>query len=215
MPYKVDAAFVMNRLEGAAARIEAVNTIDMSSPAMVGWNTDGEGLVRFLRRDVGMTIQGSDVLVLGAGGAARAIVASLTEVGAASITVAVRNPGSAEDLAPLAPDSKLLEVELGTDEANIAAGAAQLIVNATPVGGHGEESPVPAHAISPGCVVVDLVYHPPKTPLIEGARARGAIAHNGLGMLLHQAALSFEIWTGVQPPLDKMSAAALSALRPT
>lgn len=213
MPYKVDAAFLMNRVEGAAATIEAVNTIDMSSEAMVGWNTDGEGLVRFLRRDVGVSIEGSSVLVFGSGGAARAAVAALSDSGANSITVVVRGEGSGEELERLATGSKFMEVELDTDEALEAATAANLIVNATPIGQHGEDSPVPPEAIARGCVVVDLVYRPPSTPLIEAALARGAIAHNGLGMLLHQAALSFEIWTGVEPPLEKMSAAALSALK--
>ncbi|MGH2721759.1 MAG: hypothetical protein ACRDJO_09160, partial [Actinomycetota bacterium] len=74
--------------------------------------------------------------------------------------------------------------------------------------------PIPADAIAPHCVVVDMVYKPPVTRLVDLARARGASAHGGLGMLLHQAALAFEIWTGLEAPLEAMSAAAVSALRP-
>ena len=88
--------------------------------------------------------------------------------------------------------------------------AADLVVNATPLGVHGERLPIPA--VGPGRLVVDLLYHPTVTPLITEARAAGAAAFGGLGLLLHQAALSFELWTGTPAPLEVMSAAALAAL---
>jgi shikimate dehydrogenase len=90
-----------------------------------------------------------------------------------------------------------------------------VIINATPVGQANEPPVIPTKAISPAAVLVDLVYRPPVTPLIRAARNRGAIAHSGLGMLLHQAALSFEIWTGVEAPMEAMSAAGLWELAKT
>jgi shikimate dehydrogenase len=91
--------------------------------------------------------------------------------------------------------------------------AADLIVNGTPLGVHGETLPVPA--LHPGIVAVDLLYRPTLTPLQQATRAAGGSAFGGLGLLLHQAALSFEIWTGRQPPLEVMSAAALAAIADT
>jgi shikimate dehydrogenase len=212
MPHKLDAAAAVDALEGIARTIGAVNTINFVQGRMVGWNTDGDGLLRFLRKDVGVTVAGRPAVVIGSGGAARAVVAALGQAGASSITLAVRETSHAEDFPRLAGKAQLDVVRLEARRKKWIRDSA-LIVNATPVGQKGEPSPVPTKDIRRGTVVVDLVYNPPTTPLIEGARARGAVAHNGLGMLLHQAALSFEIWTGVQPPLEDMSAAALTEIR--
>jgi shikimate dehydrogenase len=213
MPYKLDAAAAVDSLEGNAKAIGAVNTINFLDGRMVGWNTDGDGLLSFLRKDVGATIKGKPAVVIGSGGAARAVVVALSQAGASSITAAVRDPSHAEELVDLAGKTELEVVRLGGRRKRWLK-EASLIINATPVGQKGEPPPVPTKDIRRGAVVVDLVYNPPTTPLIEGSRAQGAVAHNGLGMLLHQAALSFEIWTGVQPPLEDMSAAALAELRP-
>lgn len=212
MPYKLDAAAAVDSLEGNAQTIGAVNTINFVEGLMVGWNTDGDGLLRFLRKDVGATVKGKPAVVIGSGGAARAVVVALAEAGASSITAAVRDPSHAEELVDLAGETELEVVRLSARRRKWLK-EAFLIINATPVGQKGEPPAVPTKDIRRGAVVVDLVYNPPTTPLIEAARARGAVAHNGLGMLLHQAALSFEIWTGVQPPLEDMSAAALAELR--
>jgi shikimate dehydrogenase len=212
MPFKLEAAGAVDRLRRSASRIGAVNTVSFAVGVLAGSNTDGEGLIRFLRRDVGAEVSGRSVVILGAGGAARAIVAALADAGADSITVASRDESAGEELRGLAPDTKFDAVAFDSKKRKWTKDAA-IIVNATPVGQKGEPAPLTKREISPRSIVVDLIYNPPVTPLIEVARSRGAIAHNGLGMLLHQAALSFEIWTGVQPPLEKMSAAALSALR--
>jgi shikimate dehydrogenase len=247
MPHKVAVAACVDRLEGLAATIGAVNTVEVRSTGeLVGWNTDGDGLLRFLRFDVGTDVDGKTVLVVGAGGAARSAVAALARAGAGSVTVLARNPGRAEALRGIARGTAFQAAELGADAAAVIR-ASDLIVNATPVGqvvhipvgdGVGPSAgvsaddaalqragaapdtptdvglPVPVDAIQPGTIVVDMVYKPPVTRLVEEARARGADAHGGLGMLLHQAALSFEIWTGQAPPLEAMSAAAVSELRP-
>lgn len=254
MPHKIAVADAVDRLEGTAAAIGAVNTVVAGRGELVGWNTDGEGLLRFLRRDLGVEVKGAAVLVIGSGGGARSAVASLAAVGARSITVLARHPGRAESLRVLAGEIPFRAALLGSAEPPLIA-ESDIIVNATPVGqtGAGDGAgpvagspvlhvvegagpprqpaqeaavsatmttapeapppvPIPADAIRPDATVVDMVYRPPVTPLVEAARARGAGAHGGLGMLLHQAALAFEIWTGVKAPLDVMSAAAVGEL---
>lgn len=211
MPFKVTALEAMDVLSESAERIGALNTIEVRTGRLVGWNTDGEGLVRFLRMDAGAVIQGAKVLVVGAGGSARAVVFALASAGASSITVVARDRERARELEQLAGRAKFAASSLAAVEGGTVAGA-DIIVNATPIGQSGEEPPIPPTGIGRDAVVVDLVYRPAVTPLIEAARSRGALAHSGLGMLLHQAALAFEIWTGLPPPMDAMSAAALSAL---
>ena len=261
MPHKVSVAACMDRLEGLAATIGAVNTVEVrgsggvgGSGELVGWNTDGDGLLRFLRLDVGAQVEGAAALVVGAGGAARSAVAALARAGVGSVTVLARNRSRAESLQGIARGAEFRVAGLGQlhpldSELEVVA-SSDLIVNATPVGqvvpiapsaSLGDAAPasgdapadaalrpmggpplrppdprnglpIPVEAIRPGTVVVDMVYKPPVTRLVDEARARGADAHGGLGILLHQAALSFEIWTGQEPPLEAMSAAAVSEL---
>jgi shikimate dehydrogenase len=208
MPHKLGVAQMATRLEGPASRIGAVNTVMVLDGALVGYNTDAEGLRRFLQRDVGFEVVGRSVVVIGAGGAARSSVAALSDDGAARITVLARNPTAAAELAPVAGDIPFDALSFSDGEGSVASAA--LIVNATPVGQQQEELPVVPGAISSGSLVVDLVYHPAVTPLMKTARERGAAAFGGLGMLVHQAALGFQIWTGRKPPMAVMSAAAMA-----
>ena len=210
MPHKVAAMEVVDRLTPQAQKIGAVNTIAVRKGELIGHNTDGEGLVRFIEQDLGVDVEGRKAVVLGAGGSARAAVSGLAGAGVKEICVLARNVDSAEELRSIAGevlfDSGVLDGSVGQ------LSSADVISHATPVGQKMEDPLVPPEAIRPDAVVVDLVYKPPVTPLISAARARGAIAHSGLGMLLHQAALAFEIWTGVEPPIEAMSAAALFEL---
>lgn len=206
MPHKADVARAVDRLSPVAERLGAVNTVVRRGGVLVGESTDGEGFVAALRQDEGFDPVGKRCLVLGAGGAARAVVLSLADAGAASVVVAGRTPEKVADAAALAGDR-------GRVGAAEEAGDADLVVNATPVGMGGDTAvPLDPELLGPGQVVVDLVYHPLVTPLVEAARARGVVAVNGLGMLIHQAALAFRLWTGEDPPLEVMSAAALQAL---
>lgn len=211
MPHKVTAASSVDRLEGAAASTGAVNTVQVQGEELIGHNTDGRGLVRFLERDLGVTVRGASVLVLGAGGVARSVVEALARAGAASFTLLARDASRAGELESLAGKAA---VRIGSlsDEFSTAA-AADLVVNATPVGQRNEEPLISVEALRPEAAVVDVVYQPPATRLIERARSRGLRASGGLGMLLHQAALAFEIWTGVEPPMEAMSAGALASLK--
>lgn len=212
LPHKVAVVQAMDSMSESAERIGAVNTIEVRAAGLVGWNTDGEGLVRFLRMDAGASIEGARVLVLGAGGSARAVVFSMASAGAAEITVLARETNRAQALESLVDSADFRTGPL-QDVPGAVIKQADIIINATPVGQALEHPAIPAEHIRPGAVVVDLVYRPAITPLIEAARSRGAVAHSGLGMLLHQAALAFEIWTGLPPPMDVMSAAALAGLK--
>lgn len=211
MPHKLAAAEAVDRLNGSARVTRAVNTVEVRGSQLIGHNTDGEGLVRFLSRDLGTKCEGRSVLVIGAGGAARSVVAALAMAGAGSITVLARDAAQAEELKALAGPATFRAADLSS--AGSAVESSDLIVNATPVGQKDEVPLIPTGQIRPEATVVDLVYKPQATRFVEEARRRGATAAGGLGMLLHQAALSFEIWTGMQPPLEVMSAAALHSLK--
>jgi shikimate dehydrogenase len=227
MPHKDAAAAAVDRLSPTARALGAVNTVVRHADVLEGHNTDGAGFVGAVRDDEGFDPAARRCLVLGAGGAARAVVKALADAGASQVVVVNRNPARAEAAAALAGTAG----RVGTVE---EVADAELIVNATPVGmassarPGGEvrsvdgtvievPGPDPAVVVDPawlgaGQLVVDLVYDPPLTPLVEAARDRGAAGVNGLGMLIHQAAHAFRLWTGEDPPLAVMSAAALAEL---
>lgn len=210
MPLKAEVAAAVDRLSPSAEALGAVNTVVREGSVLVGENTDGEGFVNALRLDENVEVAGLRCFVVGAGGAARAVIRALGEAGAAEIVVAARRPEAAAEVVRLAPGV----ARVGTAE---EADAADLVVNATPVG-MGEvvdldpALPVEEARLGSGQVVVDLVYHPLVTPLLHAARRRGAVAVNGVGMLLHQAAIAFRLWTGEDAPLEAMSAAVLAEL---
>jgi shikimate dehydrogenase len=208
MPHKAAVADLVDELSDDARRLHAVNTIVSDGERLRGENTDAPGFERFLKLDVGVDTAGRSALILGAGGASRACALALARGGVASITVAAREPDRVSDVAAAVEGLGTGVRAVAFDEAT--AVDADLIVNATPLGTRQETLPVPV--LGPGTVVVDLLYHPTVTPLLVQARAVGSAAFGGVGLLLHQAALSFEIWTGQQPPLDVMSAAALAAI---
>jgi len=203
MPHKQDVVAALDRLSPDAERAGAVNTVVRDGGDLVGENTDGAGFCRFLERDAGIAPAGRRALVLGAGGAARAVALALADAGA-EVAVAGRRLDRAEAVASLGPRVRAVVLEPATLKGEVEA--ASLIVNATPVGTDGETTPLGPAALRAGHIVVDLIYHPETTPLVRIARERGAVAFNGLGMLLHQAALSFEAWTGLAAPLDAMRA---------
>ena len=208
MPHKEAVADVMDELTDDAARLRAVNTIELRGGVLVGHNTDAPGFARFLERDAGFDPTGRTALLFGAGGAARACALALARAGLIRIVVALREPARARPLAEaLDGYPTLVEVVAFDDAAEVEA---DIVVNGTPLGAHGETIALPR--VGPDALVVDLLYRPASTPLQQAARATGAKAFGGLGLLLHQAALSFELWTGRPAPLEVMSAAAVAAL---
>ena len=209
MPHKTESAELADELSDDARRLKAVNTFVVSGDRLLGHNTDAPGFDRFLRRDAGFEPLGRTALLFGAGGAARAVALALGLAGAKALRVAVREPGRAADLIETVEGTGM-RVEIVAFDA--AEGLhADLVVNATPLGADGRTCP-PLPVLDEGVLVVDLLYAPTQTPLQIAARDAGAETFGGLGLLLHQAALSFELWTGTPAPLDVMSAAALSVL---
>ncbi len=209
MPHKTESAGLADELSDEAQRLDAVNTFVVAGDRLLGHNTDAPGFDRFLRHDAGFEPQGRTALLFGAGGAARAVALALGLAGMEVLQVAVREPGRAADLIDSVEGT-------GTRVEVVAFDAAEglradLVVNATPLGADGRSCP-PLPVLDAGVLVVDLLYAPTQTPLQIAAREAGAETFGGLGLLLHQAALSFELWTGTPAPVDVMSAAALSIL---
>jgi shikimate dehydrogenase len=215
MPHKADVASLVDECSPAAARLGAVNCIINHEGVLRGDNTDGAGFLASLVRAAGFDPAGKRCVVMGAGGAARAVIVALAEAGAASVSVVNRTASRAVDAAALA--GTLGEaVEVG-HAADTVARDADLVVNATPVGMEGAGSAEAGSLIDPsllheGQVVVDLVYVPRPTPWLAAAGAAGATAVDGLGMLVHQAAVQVELWTGLPAPVDAMWRAAAVAL---
>jgi shikimate dehydrogenase len=216
MPHKADVVDAVDRCTAEAEALGAVNCIAWEGSDLVGHNTDGAGFVDALRADAGFEFSGSSVAVIGAGGAARAVVLAVAQAGAAVVAVVNRTPDRAVVAAGLAGAA-------GVVGGSASVRAADLVVNATPVGmgqvGMGQVGmrgggglPVDPEQLQAGQVVVDLVYNPLRTPLLAAAEARGATTVDGLGMLVHQAGHAFRHWTGREPPLEAMTGAARSAL---
>lgn len=202
MPDKEAVIAHLDRLSSDAAELGAVNCVQRRGPELVGHNTDGPGFVDSLREDLAWDPHGTRCAVLGAGGAARAVIRALRVAGAAEIVVVGRTRGRAEVAAALARDVG----RLGTTE-DVAE--VDLVVNATPVGmGNGAGAlPLDTDLLGSRQLVVDLIYQPLETALVAVARARGIRAVNGVGMLVHQAAHQIELWTGAAAPIGEMRSA--------
>jgi shikimate dehydrogenase len=207
MPHKTEIAGLIEEATEDAVRLRAVNTLAVGVEVITGHNTDAPGFERFVVRDAGFDPAGRSALLFGAGGAARAVALALARAGLARLTVALREPARAEQVAGVLDGFATEMVAVAFDRAGDAE--ADLIVNATPLGGRGEVLPIPH--VGPETVAVDLIYRPTLTPLQTAVRRGGGSAFGGMGLLLEQAALSFELWTGQPAPMDVMSAAALAA----
>lgn len=203
IPHKHSVISVLDQVAPEAQRLRAVNCIAREGDRLVGHNTDGLGFIHSLVEDNGFDPAGKRAVVIGAGGAARAVICGLADAGATDVAVLNRSRESAERAVDLAGSVARLGSEADLAEAD-------LVVNATPVGMEGalgDEIPIPVDAIGPGQLVIDLIYHPSRTALLQQCAALGADTANGLGMLTHQAAEQVEIWTGMRPPIDVMQAA--------
>ncbi len=211
MPHKDAVAAAVDRLDDAARALGAVNTVSWDGDELVGSSTDGDGFVASLA-DAGVEVAGARVAVLGAGGAARALIDALGRTRADSIIVINRTASKAEDAALLARRASVG----GFDDIS----SADIVVNATSIGmgiepGSASTDALPCDPALFGDrhVVVDLVYHPLETAWLAAARRCGARTVDGLGMLVHQAALQQHIWTGIRPDTHAMRSAAESHLR--
>jgi len=208
-PHKQAVLAFVDELSEEVVALGALNTIVNQSGRLIGANTDARGLARWMGQ-VGIDPAGQPALVLGAGGAARATVWALADLGASSVRVLNRTTGRAQDMVE-ALHPRLPKTELSWGRLEEAAEqppeAWRVIVNATSLGHHGEAPVVHPGCYSRECVAIELAYNPPETGFMLAARRAGARAENGLGMLLHQAALAFECWTGQAAPMDAYAAA--------
>lgn len=210
MPHKSDVARLVDRLDPAALALDSVNTISWDGDQLVGSSTDGAGFVASML-DVGVDIEGARVAVIGAGGAARSVIDALGRTGVADITVLNRSADRAEQAATL---SSSASVGILSD-----VSWADIVVNATSVGmgtdpntATADDLPCDPALLHGKQVVVDLVYHPLETAWMRAAAGLGARTIDGLGMLVHQAALQQEAWLGHRPDTAAMRRAAVSEL---
>lgn len=205
MPHKEQVAAAVDELDPAAAALRSVNTVVARSDGrLVGHSTDGAGFVASLR-EAGADPAGRRVVVIGAGAAGRSVVDALARAGAAAIDVVNRDPDRAARAAQLAG-------AVGSVADPAAIRSADIVVNATSVGMGSDQLPFDPALVHAGQVVADLVYHPLETALLRAARLAGATTVDGLGMLVHQAALQQQLWLGTLPDAAVMREAALREL---
>ena len=218
VPHKQAVIEHLDEVDDLASRIGAVNTIINSNGRLLGANTDADGFITSLEVWGGLDPAGLDAVLVGAGGAARAAAHTLADSGVGSLTIANRTLDRAQSLATeiaaLGVDARA--IGLSNTEFGAVCSRADLLVNSTSVGMlHGpaeDASPVPEGAIAPGCVVYDMVYNPPGTPLLRAAENAGARVVGGLPMLVYQGAAAWSRWTGKEAPADVMFRAARAAL---
>lgn len=217
IPHKVAVMPLLDEIDAVAKNIGAVNTIVNNNGHLTGYNTDAAGFLKSLvKRDIDPS--GKKVVILGAGGVARAISFALTEQ-KAEIEILNRSgsPDPAEKLAANLSKhskSKIHAAELSEPNLKQALKQADILINATSVGmsPNTDNSLVPPELLKPDMVVYDVVYNPQKTRLLADAEKAGAVVIGGLDMLIWQGALAFELWTGVEAPLDTMTDMAVKLL---
>ncbi len=195
-PHKSAAVALVDDLSPAAAQVRAVNTVVRRDGRTIGHNTDLPAIVEELGR---LGTRFEHAVVLGAGGAARALIQALREAGVGRVTPVARTP---------------VDGAAGWESLPRLLTEAQLVVNATPVGTAGDDTPIPAALLRPDLSVLDLVYRPSPTRLVREARERGATARAGAGVLLGQGRRSLELWLDVAAPVERMRAALRAELGP-
>lgn len=219
LPHKIDAIEFMDEIDESGKHIGAVNTIKIDNGKLRGFNTDGKGFSRAIREEFSVDLRDLRVLVLGAGGAARAIALQCARENCERLVIANRTFAKGKQLADklrdffegpkvLGPVPRLQAIAWEEAAFRFQIANVDLIVNATPVGlNSGDPSPISARLLAPHLMIYDTVYSDKHTPFVSAAMEAGARAANGLSMLLHQGARSFEIWFGREAPLEVMRAA--------
>jgi 3-dehydroquinate dehydratase/shikimate dehydrogenase len=205
IPHKSAVIPLLDEVNESASKVGAVNTVVVNEGRLIGYNTDVRGAMEPLQTVC--ELNGEDCGVIGAGGAARAVIYGLLERGA-RVTVFARNSRAALSI------SQSFGVSISPIE-SLASSNVRVVINTTPVGmrGHSEgSSPLPGDALQGRLIVYDLVYNPLETKLLIDARVAGCRTISGLEMLIAQAALQFELWTGKKPPIEEMRSAALAKI---
>ncbi|MEA3328148.1 MAG: shikimate dehydrogenase [Candidatus Omnitrophota bacterium] len=214
IPHKERALVYLDRVDNQARLIGAVNTIIRKDGLLIGYNTDGIGLITALKKDLRLNPKGRNIFILGAGGAAKAAAIQLAGQGAARIILADLVYRRAQNLSLRIrhsfSDCKVKVISPAAKELSKNIKECDLLINATPVGMK-KSDPL---LIDPDCLhrrlaVYDLIYNPPETKLLKCAKQKRLRTANGLGMLLYQGAASFRLWTGRKAPIDVMGKALL------
>ena len=209
MPLKAEAASAADEVDDEVAAIGAANcVVPLGDGRLRAANTDVGGFLNALEADAGISPEGRRVLLMGGGGAARALAWGLATAGVHAVTVVNRTPAAAAETAALAGPAGRVGVHEHAKQADI-------VVNATPLGmGSDTAMPCDPRLLRPGQVAVDIIYEPVETAWLSALRARGVETHNGLSMLVFQAATAFTLWTGVPAPVEAMRRAALGGAEP-
>lgn len=208
IPHKTAVMSYLDGLDETAVAAGAVNTVKNDSGRLIGYNTDGDGLVRSLAEDLSFNPRNSSIAVIGAGGAARGAIAALSRAGAKRIVIINRTHSKAADLVSVIsakyPDTELL-IASGYEDLKCYLPYVDLLINTTSLGMNNEKFPLlQLHTMLHTAVVYDMIYSPLVTPLLRDAYDIGFNGANGLGMLAAQGELAFTIWTGKVPPFGVM-----------
>jgi shikimate dehydrogenase len=213
VPFKFETPALATRLTPRAQLAQASNVLRFDATEVLGDNTDGIGLVDDIRLNAGVDLTGRDLLLVGAGGAAAGVLGPLIEAGLRRIVVANRTQAKA---ASLIKRHRALSVQHGVElEAPELAGLSggfDVVINATATSLSGSAVPVSAGVLKPGALACDMMYGPPAQGFIDWAKEHGAVARDGLGMLVEQAAEAFLLWRGVRPPSAQVLAELRAAL---
>jgi len=215
VPHKERVLVYLDDLSKEARLIGAVNTIEVKKGRLIGHNTDGRGFLRALMEHGGLDPKGKRFLLIGSGGAARAVSFSLALAGAAAIVFRDIDARKASLLAQdIREKTGVPSMAIGQESLPQHAADADCLINASPIGlKRTDPLPIPAGLIERKHLVCDLVYNPPATSLLKTAKKRGAKRLSGLGMLLYQGVISFEIWTGKKAPVLIMKNALARQIR--
>lgn len=215
IPHKVAVMQYLDEIDEGARKIGAVNTIVNVQGRLIGYNTDGMGFIQSLTEQA-VVVTDAKVVLLGAGGAARAVVDALLSAKAAFVTIAARSGVKASDLASHYVKSSVIGMNWHSDAFNQQLADCNIIINATPLGmaPHSEEMPpVTWSALAPQAVVCDLIYNPLTTLFLQQAKERGHQIVTGEGMLAGQGALAFQRWTNVPAPYEVMAENLLQQIK--
>ena len=208
IPHKVEVLKYLDEVAGDAKLMGAVNTVRREGDRLIGENTDGKGFIRALRDDAQIDPAGQRVVILGAGGAARAIGVELALAQAAHITIVNRTVQLGQDLATLISENTPAQANFALWDGPYAVPSeTNILVNATSIGLYPDITAKPEldyDTITAGMVVCDVIPNPPRTPFLQAAETRGARALDGLGMLVYQGAIAFKMWTGFDAPVEVM-----------
>lgn len=216
IPLKEVAYQHMEQLDESAKLLGAVNTVKFTESGLIGYCTDGYGLLKAVEEAFGETVQDKSIFFIGSGGAGRAAALSAAQAGAKSITLSARTEKRvgplAEEIRELNP-AVAVKIALSDDDKVEGCKACDLVINASPIGMHeGDESPLPPEAFRQGQMVYDMIYMYPETAVMKAAAQSGAKTANGIGMLVHQGAKAFEIWTGIKADVEAMAKAVANAV---